>query len=189
MNIEIKKVELASRYFLKWEYVQKDGKRTTKIKSSADAPVHDDLNDAFQALVPDFVLLTEMKKKSEVVKAIDLKEIPESLIEKFRVTGLSIDDNKGDISFKIFGHKYLNTGKSVSFQTPKIRVAATEDDKYEFIDQLVQKVEYIKEEVLEYMDGKEATRDQTSMDFGDDFNPDSDETIDENKSEFVEQVA
>lgn len=87
MEIEISKVELASRFFLKWDYTQKDGGRTTKFKANADAPVHDDLDDAIQALVPDFVLLTEMKKKSEVVKAIDLDELPEDLLAKFKVKG------------------------------------------------------------------------------------------------------
>lgn len=187
MNIEIQKVELASRFFLKWDYVQEDGKRTTKIKASADVPIHDDLDDAIQSLVPDFVLLTEMKKKSELAKALDLDELPEDLLAKFKVRGLSIDDNKGDISYRIWGHKFLNTGKHISFESPKIRVSEDGEDKYEFIDKLVKKVEHIKDEVLEYMGGKEAKRDQTAMDFGEDFDPDQDSGVEE--ASFEESAA
>lgn len=188
MEIEIQKVELAGRFFLKWDYNQKDGQRTTKIKSSADSPVHDDLEDAIQALVPDFVLLTEMKKKSEVAKAIDLKELPEDLLAKYKVRGVSIDDNKGDISYRIWGVKFLNTGKQISFESPRVRVSADGEDKYEFIEKLVEKVETIKEEVLEYMNGKEAMRDQTAMDFGDEFNPEVDQESEEHQN-FEETAA
>ncbi len=186
MDIEIHKAEISSRIFLKWDYTINDGLRKTKIKASADAPIHEDLTDAFQALVPHFVLITEMKKKSDVVKAIDLKSIPESLLEKYRVTGIRIDDNKGDISYTITGHKILNTGKVVAFPTPKIRFAEHEDHRYEFIDKLEEQIGYIKEEVLEYMDGKEAKREQTSMGFGDEFDPESEEQPSE---EFKESAA
>lgn len=179
MDIEIHKAEIASRIFLKWDYTQNDAGRKTKVKASADAPIHEDLADAFQGLVPHFVLVTEMKKKSDVVKAIDLKSIPEKLIEKYRVTGVQIDDNKGDISYTITGYKILNTGKVVSFPTPKIRVSENEDTRYEFIDKLTDAIEVIKDEVLEYMDGKEAIREQQAMDFGDDFNPEDAEQEEE----------
>lgn len=171
MDIEISNVELSSRIFLKWNYTMTDNGRKTKIKASADAPIHEDLAEALQALVPHFALVTEMKKKQDVAKAIDLKSLPEALLNKYRVTGLAIDENKGDISFTITGYKVLASSKTVSFSTPKIRVSASEDDRYEFLDQLMQSVEVLKEEVLEYMDGKEAIREQSSMDFGDDFNP------------------
>jgi len=186
MDIEIHKAEIASRIFLKWEYTQNDGLRKTKVKASADAPIHEDLVDAFQGLVPHFVLITEMKKKSDVAKAIDLKSLPEALISKYKVTGVQIDDNKGDISYTITGYKILNTGKVVSFPTPKIRVSEAEDTRYEFIDKLTEQIEFVKEEVLEYMDGKEAVRTQETMDFGDDFDPQSEEAEQE---EFEETAA
>ncbi|MGG5486282.1 hypothetical protein [Gaetbulibacter sp. PBL-D1] len=191
MNIEIHKAEIGSGIFLKWDYTQTDGLRKTKIKASADAPIHDDLRQAFEALVPHFVLITEMKKKQDVVKAIDLKSIPEALLKKYKVTGVQIDDNKGDVSYTISGYKILNTGKTVSFPTPKIRETASEDDKYEFLDKLIEQVEVIKDEVLEYMDGKEADREQQSMDFGDDFNPQENQEEEGGVKDFIpaEEVA
>ena len=74
----------------------------------------------------------------------------------------------------------------VSFPTPKIRVSEAEDTRYEFIDKLTEQIEFVKEEVLEYMDGKEAVRTQETMDFGDDFDPQSDEV---EQKEFEETAA
>lgn len=188
MNIEFTKIELASRIFLKWEYVQTDAGRVTKIKASADAVVHDDLADAIQGLAPHFTLLTEMKKKPEVAKIIDLKQISEDLTSKFKVTGLSIDDNKGELSYKISGYKILNTGKTVSFETPKIKREASEDDQYDFYNELEQQIEVIKDEVLEYMNGKEGISNQTSMDFGEEFDPNA-EVENTEVSDFKETAA
>lgn len=183
MEIEISKVEVKSRVFLKLEYLENKNGRKTKFKTSSDAPIHEDLHNAIQALVPHLTLLTEMKKKSEVAKVIDLKELPEELLAKFKATSLTIEDNKGDISFKIAGYKILNTGKTVAFESPKVRFMASDDEKYDFIDELSQAVEVIKEEVLDYMAGKEATREQISMDFGEDFDPGVDELVKEVDSE------
>ncbi len=186
MDIEITSVEVVSRIFLKWNYQTTSEGRVTKIKASADSPIHEDLQEALQALVPHFVLITEMKKKQDVVKAIDLKHLPEELLKKYKVTGVTIEDKKGDISYTILGYKILNTGKTVAFPTPKIRTSASEDEAYEFLTKLEEQIEVIKEEVLEYMDGKEASREQTAMDFGDDFNP---EEAGENTEKFTEEAA
>lgn len=183
MNIEFKKIELASRIFLKWEYTQNENGRKTKIKASADAVIHEDLSDAMQGLVPHFVLLTEMKKKPDVVKAIDLKALPEELLKKFKVTAVSIEDNKGEMNYRISGYKILNTGKTVSFDSPKVKLEASQEDQYEFYDQLVAQIDVIQEEALEYMNGKEGASNQTAMDFGDEFNPEGDEAVEEDQFE------
>lgn len=179
MEITIHNVELSSRVFLKWKYTQNSSGRKTKISASADAPIHDDLRDAIQGLVPHFVLITEMKKKPEVAKIIDLKQIDEDLLSQYRVTGVSKEDNKGDISYRITGTKFLKNGKSINFDTPKVKEMAPEDDKYDFITELIAQVDMVHEEVLEYMDGKEGSTNQTSMDFGDDFDPDAIEEVEE----------
>lgn len=186
MNIEFKKIELSSSIFLKWEYVQTDAGRKTKIKASADAVIHTDLSEAIQGLVPHFCLITEMKKKSEVAKIIDLKQISDDLLSKYKVTGVSIDDNKGEISYKISGYKVLNTGKTTAFETPKIKRESTAEDTYDFFNELEQQIEVIKEETLEYMDGKEGISSQTTMSFeGDDFDP----GVDMEQAKEFEEVA
>lgn len=187
MNIDFSKIELRSGIFLNYNYTMTEAGRKTKIKANADAIVHDDLSQAIQALVPHYVLLTEMKKKPDVVKSIDLDQMPEDLLKKFKVKGVTIEDNKGDISYKISGYKILKNGRTVAFETPKISMNVSEEDQYEFFDKLEQQIELIKEEVLEYMDGKEAVVDQTKMTFGDDFNPENDEAVE--KQEFEETAA
>lgn len=186
MHNEITKAEIRSRIFLKWDYEEHENGRITKLKASADAPIHEDLNNAFQALLPHFLLLTEMKKKPEIIKSLDLSEIPETLQKKYTIKGFSVDDNKGDLYYTIYGSKILNNGKIVSFQTPRTNRGASEEDMYEFFDKLEEKIEVIKEEVLEYMNGKQAAVNQTAMDFADDFEPEAeDQPNQENKLEEV----
>lgn len=190
MHIEITKVEISSRIFLKWEYEEQNGDRKTKFKANCDAPIHDDLNSAVQALLPHYVLLTEMRRRNpEIVKAIDLKDIPEELLKKYRVRGVTIDENKGDTKYKISGSKILANGKTVNFETPGT-TRGNDDNEYEFWDKLEQQVERVKEEVMEYMQGKQAASNQVSMFDEEDFDPTTDEDEDGVK-EFIpaEEVA
>lgn len=175
MHIEIKNAQITGSIFLMWEYTQTDEGRKTNIKAKADSPIHEDLRLAFDKLVPHFVLLTEMKKKPEVVKNIDLKMMDEELLSKFKAKGFSLDEKNGETSIKISGMKFLVSGKAVSFETPSTR-RETKDDGYEFFEELVQCIEDLKDEILEYMNGKESERVQVSMEFGDeadDFEPET----------------
>lgn len=189
MNIEFKKIELASRIFLKWEYTETDNGRKTKIKASADAVIHDDLSDAIQGLAPHFVLLTEMRRRQDVTKIIDLKELPEDFVNKFKVTSVTIEDNKGEMNYRIAGYKILNTGKTVSFETPKIKHEASEEDQYPFFNKMVEQIELIKDETLEYMDGKEGTSVQSTMEFDSDFDPEADTDGEEVEQEEFDEAA
>lgn len=183
MNIEFKKIEIASRIFLNWDCIQIENGRKTKIKASADAVIHDDMANAMHGLVPHFVLLTEMRRRQDVTKVIDLKELPEELLEKFKVTSVSIEDNKGAMNYRIAGYKILKTGKTVHFETPKIKLESSVEDAYDFFDEMVQQIELVKEEALNYMQGKEGTSSQTAMDFDDEFDPEE-ESMD--KKDFEE---
>lgn len=190
MHIEIQKVEISSRIFLKWDYEEQKANVNTKVKASSDAIIHEDLSSAIQALVPHFVLLTEMRRRNpEIVKAIDLKDIPEELLKKYIVKGISIDDNKGDTKYKISGCKILGNGKVVNFDTPGT-TRGSDDNEYEFFDKLEQQVERIKDEVLEYMQGKHGVSNQTSMFDEDDFDP-TDNAEEDGVKEFIpaEEVA
>ena len=165
MHIEIKNAEITSSIFLKWEYDQTEEGRKTKIKASADAPIHDDLKEAFNRLIPHFVLLTEMKKKPDVVKTIDLPEdMDEELLNKYKVRGFSVEEKNGITAVKLSGLKILTSGKSVSFDAPKTK-RGNEDEGYEFFDELMECVEHLKEEVMEYMEGKCSEHVQQTMEF------------------------
>lgn len=191
MHIEIQKVEISSRIFLKWDYEEQKGSVNTKVKASSDAIIHEDLSNAMQALVPHFVLLTEMRRKNpELVKAMDLGDIPEEILKKYKVKGLSIDENKGDTKYKISGCKILGNGKVVNFDTPGT-TRGSDDNEYEFFDKLEQQIEVIKEEVLEFMNGKHGVSNQTSMFDEDEFDPTDDSENHEGVKDFIpaEEVA
>lgn len=182
MHIEIKNAEISRSIFLKWEYDQTEEGRKTNVKASADAPIHEDLQDAFDQLAPHFVLLTEMKKKPDVAKLIDLKNIDEELLKKFKVRGFAVEEKNGESHILLSGYKILNTGKTVKFQTPKTN-RGNKDEGYEFYDQLLVAIENLKEEIMEYMEGKCSEHYQASMDFegeeedaAEDFTPQIEET-------------
>ena len=188
MHIEIKNAQITGSIFLAWEYTQTEEGRKTKIKASCDAPIHDDLREAFDKLIPHFVLLTEMKKKPEVVDNIDLDELDEELLKKFRVKAFTTEEKNGETSIKLSGVKFLNTGKTVNFDTPKTN-RGEGDKAYEFFTELLAAIEHLKEEILEYMKGKSGERQQVSMDFGDeaeDFEP---EIVDELDDEDIYEDA
>lgn len=177
MHIEIKNAQITGSIFLAWEYIQTEEGTKTKIKAKSDAPIHDDLRAAFDKLIPHFVLLTEMKNKPEVVRNIDLEEIDEALLKQFKVKGFSIEEKNSDTNITLSGMKFLNTGKTVTFEAPKTN-RGEGDNAYEFFTELLAAVEHLKEEILEYMEGKSNERPQVAMEFedeADDFEPEVDE--------------
>lgn len=188
MHIEIKNAQITGSIFLAWEYTQTEEGRKTNIKAKADAPIHDDLREAFDKLIPHFVLLTEMKKKPEVVKNIDLDEMDEELLKQFKVRGFSIEEKNSDTYVTLSGMKFLNTGKTVTFDAPKTN-RGEGDKAYEFFTELLAAVEHLKDEILEYMEGKSNERPQISMEFedeADDFTP---EVVDELEDEDIYEDA
>lgn len=188
-NIEIIGADLKSDMFLNVNYEVKDLNRKTKRTDKCDAPIHEDLRNAFNKLIPHYLLLTETKKKPELVKDIDLeKEVPEHLLKMFKITGFSLEDKSGEVSVQISGYRKLKNGKRVAFQTPKTN-RGTKDDEYEFYNKLMQCIDDLKEEVFEYIDGKQAERMQKSIDFDNDaegFEPENEPGIHvANKEDFV----
>jgi hypothetical protein len=176
MHIEIKNAEITNTIFLKWEYDQTDMDRKTNIKAKADSPIHEDLREAFEKLIPHFVLLTEMKKKPQMAKIIDLKQLDEDLLSKFKVRAFTLEEKNGETSVKISGYKILTSGKAISFETPNTK-RGNQEEGYEFFDELMICIEDLKDEILEYMEGKESERAQVAMEFGDeaeDFEPETD---------------
>lgn len=180
-NMEIKGADIKSDMFLNVNYDVTDIGRKTKRTDKCDAPIHDDLRNAFNMLIPHYLLLTEAKKKTDVVKDIDLeKEVPEHLLKMFKITGFSIEDKNGEMAIKISGHRKLKNGKQVAFSTPNT-TRGTKEDGYEFFDKLVDRIDELKEEVFEYIQGKQAERAQKSIDFGDDaddFTPEEAKVVD-----------
>lgn len=182
MEIHINSAEIRSRMFLKWNYEKHVPGRKDNLSATSDAPIHEDLQNAFQSLLPHLLLLTEQKNKPEVVKQMDLGlELPEDIMNKFKVTGFSTEDKNGEIAVKISGIRHLNTGKNLSLSMPST-VRGSKDSEYEFYDKMIEAVDQIKAEVVAFMDGKQAERSQPEIGFGDDgdeFEPEEVEDLDQ----------
>lgn len=169
MNVTIKKASLRGSLFLDYNFEQQDADVKNLIKTSSDAPIHDDLRNAFRALIPHFAFICE-EVKDEVLtkKAIDNPEIylherelaPDDTFFKFRVAEFALEEKKGFEYLTLFGCKSLATFQEVCFSSPKIDM---EDTNYPFSYELKQAIEVCKVEVLAYMQGKQAPKTQLEM--------------------------
>ena len=151
MNVEIKKAKIKNRLFLSYEYVVSENNIKRDCKDSSDAPIHEDLQAAFDALIPHFVLLCEEEK----VDSVDEAEV-ERLSVGYNVTGIAIGGSDDTEGVTISGNKILQSGKAVGFNTPFQKFS--DDEYYNFCEELYNSVEHLKSEVLEYMDGKQGSR-------------------------------
>ena len=169
MNIVIKKAGIISSLFLGYEFEQKDIDVNNTITTKSDAPIHEDLRNAFRALIPHFAYITEEVTDVDLVeRAI---ETPESYVQdrehsssevffKFYVAEFSINNKKGLNMVTLSGNKQLESGDVVSFTAPAIDL---DGGKYPFKSQLSELIETLKEEVLAYMQGKQAPKTQMEM--------------------------
>lgn len=168
MEIHINSAEIRLGMFLKWSYEEHTPGRKNMVNAASDAPIHEDLAEAFQKLLPHMLLVGEFKQKSELIKAFDLgTELPEDITNKYKVQSFSMEEKNGEYSVKITGVKHLATGKKLPIQPPKIQ-RGTGENEYEFFTHLLAVCEDIRNEISEFMDGKMGTRAQAAMDFGDD---------------------
>ncbi|WP_298118071.1 hypothetical protein [Flavobacterium sp.] len=169
MNITIKKASLRGSLFLSYDFEQQDADVKNLIKTSSDAPIHDDLRNAYRRLIPHFAFICEEVKDEELVrKAIenpdaylyDREVASDDTFFKFRVAEFSIEEKKGFEYLHLFGCKSLATFQEVCFSSPKIHM---EDTKYPFRNELAKNIEDLKAEVLAYMQGKQAPKTQLEM--------------------------
>lgn len=161
MKIKIQNAKIRSRLFLSYAYTAKENEVENKIKQDSDAPIHEDLERAFDNLVAHFIIITEEQEVTDKLRNVITRPhnedfiLPEDIEKKYKVTGISITGSEDNEGVVISGMKFLKTGKSVSFSTPDKKF---DDEEYEFSQELYDAVEHLKNEVLEYMDGKHGTR-------------------------------
>jgi hypothetical protein len=167
MSVTIKKASIYSGLFLKYSYTMwvNDVKNTNS--TSSDAPIHNDLRVAFRNLIPFFAHICEEILDENLVRAAI--EDPETHLQKneddpedtvypllkYQVKGFTIDGKDGD-AVTLIGEKWLASGDYVPFATPSIRF----DSDYKFSGDLNSAVELVKSEVFEYMQGKQAPKQQ-----------------------------
>ncbi len=175
MQIEIKKAKIVSSYNLTYNYTQKEDNFENEISTKSDAPIHNDLRNAFRKLTPHLAYICELITKDKAEKLINLMEIDYSLddtqenyndelaefFKKYQTDGFEVSGRDDKEGVKIFGVKLLDTMKSIALTTPK----QIYNDDYPFGDELAEVVEDCRNEVFEYFKGKQAPNQQTEMDF------------------------
>ncbi len=169
MQITIKKAEIRGSIFLSYEFEQTDVNVKNNIKTSSDAPIHDDLRTAFRKLIPHFAFICEEITDQEAIKMAilnhehylgDKDKSPDERFFKYRVFGFSLKDNKGLQLLELKGAKRLENNEEISFSTFEIDI---DDPDYVFHTNLVNAIEELKEEVLAYMQGKCAPKAQQEL--------------------------
>lgn len=170
MVITIKKASIRGSLFLNYEFEQQDNDVKNLIKTSSDAPIHDDLRKLFRQLIPHFAFICEEVKDEKLTKKAianpeqylvrtDGVEMDETFL-KYRVSEFSIYEKKGFYWITLSGAKALATGDEINFSTPAVDA---DSHDYKFISELNTLIEELKEEVHAYMNGKQAPKAQLEM--------------------------
>ncbi len=176
MQIEIKKAKIVSSYNLTYNYKQKEDNFENEISTKSDAPIHNDLRNAFRKLTPHLAYICELITKDKAEELINIMQTDYSLddekdnyndelaefLKKYQTDGFEVSGRDDKEGVKIFGVKLLDTMKSIILTTPK---QVYSDDDYPFGEQLAEVVEDCKNEVFEYFKGKQAPNMQTELDF------------------------
>lgn len=173
MNVVVKKAAIVSSLFLKYEFEQVSLSSTDNIKVSADAPIHEDLRQAFRALIPHFAFVCEQVTDQKLVERcitnpedylMDKDSSEDTTFFNFRVAEVTIKGVEDDERVVISGARRLeNTSAEIHITAPEIRLG---DAKYPFSDDLESAVKTLRSEVEAYMQGKHAEPAQLEM-FGD----------------------
>jgi hypothetical protein len=151
-EINIQKVKLIKKDHLEISYSTAEA----TIKEERDTPVHPDLKDALSKLAPHLACITEY---------VSNKTIGSEEVQKFTATGFSLGGDDDDEGFVITGYRTLKNGKTVTLNTPFTRFEELPETAYYFIDDVREKIDVIKEEVLAYIAGeKKAPEPQLSLD-------------------------
>lgn len=181
MQIVIKKATIKGSLFLSYSFDQIDSDVKNRINTSSDAPIHDDLRNAFKKLTPHFAFISEEVKDEKLIEKaiknpekflIDKDETKDQTFFKFRVSGFEITEKDGYEKITITGAKQLETHNEITFSLPQVGLG---DDKYKYYLELQDAVEELKHEVVAYMQGKSAPKAQTEMFDEDDFGDEGEE--------------
>ena len=143
-NIQITKV-LRTKEAVKIEYISDEVRNNTTAINSHNSVInflpHQDFIDAFNNLVPHMVELCEFTINKDD--------------ETFTVDGIAVSNKSKFSGVKILGHKTLSDGRIVGIAAP-FTVLDVETSTYKSIADLIDCVECLQGEAVEYLEGKHA---------------------------------
>lgn len=171
MEIVIKRAAIVSSLFLSYDFELTDSNTKNNSKTKSDAPIHEDLRNAFRALIPHFVYMCEEITDEDII--LDAIEHPDKYFPqdeetesqypqflKYNVYEFGLSGKGDNEKLRISGSKRLENFKSISFTAPEVFLDNTQ---YRFSTELNDAVAVLKEEVLAYMEGKQAPKTQIEM--------------------------
>lgn len=166
MSLAVKNATIKSSLFLDYAFERTDGEIKNTIKTNSDAPIHEDLRNAFRALIPHFCFISEQIRDEKLIsKCIDnisdyigdRDAVVSQEFLKFNVGSFAI--SKSGEGVIISGSRQLDTFEEIGWSTPLIKF----DSDYKFASALEMAIETLKEEVQHYMSGKQAAKAQLDM--------------------------
>ena len=180
-NVTVSSIHLKDEMFGHYSYSKEVTEGITdKYAVKSQLPVHDDMKSAFRKFNPHLAVICEEVHNLEVddIEKIKVKPADVSLDDfekslegvdqklfRFVVTTVQFDGTGENAGVTLIGKKKLSTGDWLQLTTPKITWL---DSSYFFINELRLASDDLTQEVLDYMDGKQAPRIvQTEMEFPD----------------------
>lgn len=161
--MKINKAKIKNKLFLYYEYGLMVGDVNHDIKTLSDAPIHDDLRDAFRNLIPHFAFLCEEIGEYKMKEFVDGKlSMEDDLFIKYNVNQFSIGGSGDSEGVTLSGNKRVGAGV-VNFNTPFVRYS----DEYEYMNEFIAAIETAQDEVKLYIEGKHAPKAQQEMVFDD----------------------
>lgn len=173
MELTIKNASIKRIMFLKYGYDHYVNNAKFTHSSSGDAPIHDDLREAFQSLIPHFAFICEEINEAVCRQAIHdirkgiIHDAETDPLRKYNVIGFTLGKDSEGVT--ISGSKSLESGKTININTP---FTAWDDTDYPFMVDLLESVDVLKSEVYEYIEGKRAPIKHQTIDM---FENDDDE--------------
>jgi hypothetical protein len=165
MKREIKSATLDGR-ICKYSYVdtlaERDNDGRPIIKKGTETmntTAHEDLHKAFRDIIPHFVLLSEQLIETKEIRNAIHDGIPDVIIDTtsifypYSVDSFKLGGTEENESVSFSGNRILTSGGVLKLTTPPIRLT---DLQYDFIQELIEAVEFLKEETYQYTQGKQA---------------------------------
>ena len=161
MDIIIKKAKLARSGTVEASYTDSEG---NEISLKGKNKGHNDLRDAFAALVPFFADLTEQKEADTIdwdcLESADNAE----LLKKIDVTGITISN--GNI-VTLTGRRTLCTSRILCLNSPCVEMDS-ETFEWDHVGEFDLVVQNVIEEVRAYLEDRKWEVRQSEIEFGDD---------------------
>jgi hypothetical protein len=165
MSTTITTAKIKNKMFLAYGYTERSGDIENKITTASDAPIHIDLQNAFNRLTPHFAFIceeiSEDLARNSILNFDTDFDLSEDALKKFKVNGFTIGGSGDSEGVVISGNKSLESGKVVNFNTPFIKW----EDDYLFSSELTTAMDILKSEVYEYLEGKQAPKLQIAITF------------------------